>query len=342
MESKKVTIHDIAARLKMSASTVSRALSGNSRISKATIEKVKKTAVEMGYKPNALAASFRTGQSLTIGVIVPRINRHFFSNVIAGIEAITNPAGYHLIICQSNEDFLIEKESLETMVNKQVDGIIISVSSKTTNGKHIQSVIKAGVPVVFFDRLLGDVNTDYVINNNEQGGYEVTRHLIGQGYKNIVHFSGPLHSNIYADRCNGYKKAMKEAGFELHSDSIYEDVLTRNDGRSLALKMLADGNLPDAICSASDYSALGALLAFKENGIRIPEDIGISGFANEPFAELMEPGMTSLDQFGEEIGKSAAQMLIARFESDETKLDVNGKHFSPELIVRKSTTKNYK
>lgn len=339
MENKKATIHTIAAHLNMSASTVSRALNDNKRISQKTRDLVKKTAREMNYKPNQLASNLRKGKANLIGVIIPRINRHFFSHAIAGMESVTNPAGYNLMICQTNEALDSEKRSLQTMIKNRVDGIIISVSSETVDGEHIQSTLDENVPVVFFDRPLPKVNTDHVINDNHFGTYESTKHLINQGYKKIVHFTGPLHNHIYAERLKGYRQAMSEAGLEVDENDVYENVITRDTGREVALKMIKENTIPDAICSASDYSALGALLVFKEVGIKVPEEVGITGFANEPFTELMEPGITTLEQFGELIGESAAKMMISRIENKNEDKPLNEMSFKPKLIIRQSSLK---
>ncbi|HOO84971.1 MAG TPA: LacI family DNA-binding transcriptional regulator [Prolixibacteraceae bacterium] len=342
MENKKTTIHDIAAHLNMSASTVSRALGNYSRISKKTRELVQQTARELNYRPNQLASNLRKGKGKLIGVIIPRINRHFFSHAIAGMETITNPAGYNLMICQTNENAESEQQSLQTLIGNRVDGVIVSMAAGTKNLSHFEQAANEGVPLVFFDRYNEQVDADRVVNDNFSGAYEVIRHLIDQGYKRIVHFAGPQHINVYAHRFQGYKKAIEEAGLAFETDFLVPDCLTRISGESIAQKMIDDKNLPDAIFSASDYSALGALLVFKRNGIKIPQELGIAGFANEPFTEFVDPPMTTLEQFSEEIGQSAARMLIDRLENEHPKKYTSTVSFKPKLIVRESTlrTKN--
>lgn len=342
MNKKKTTIHDIASKLNMSASTVSRALNDYYRISKKTRELVKETAIEMNYKPNQLASNLRTGKGKMLGVIVPRINRHFFSHAIAGMEAITNPAGYNLIICQTNEDFEIEKQSLQTLLNNRIDGIMMSLSSGTKDEDHILAAIKEKVPIVFFDRTLRSKEVDHVINDNFSGGYEVTKHLIEQGYRKIFHFSGPLHINVYNLRFQGYKQAMNDAGLDVTNDMVFEDILTRDRGEELTEKLISTANIPDAIFSASDFSALSALLVFKNHGIKIPSEVGIAGFANEPFTEIVEPGITTLEQHSEEIGRSVARMLINRLENESENEQACTLSFKPQLIIRESSMKTNK
>jgi LacI family transcriptional regulator len=337
MEKRKTTIHHIAARLNLSASTVSRALNDNSRISKNTRELVKKTAFEMNYKPNQLATSLRKGRGNMIGVIIPRLDRHFFSHAIAGMESVINPSDFNLIICQTNEDFESEKRSLQTLINNRVDGIIISIATGSKNSDHIEAAIKEGIPVVMFDRVANNLDVDRVLNDNFAGAREATEHLIQQGYRRIVHFSGPRNINVYRDRFEGYKTAMEDAGLEVTNEMICDDVLTRVKGEECAAKLLNSGDIPDAIFSASDFSALGALLFFKSHGISIPKQLGIAGFANEPFTELTEPGITSLEQFSGEIGKSAARLLIDRIEHGNKNKVSQAITFRPKLMVRSST-----
>lgn len=324
----------------MSASTVSRALSNNRRISIKTRELVHQTAAEMSYRPNQLASNLRKGKGKLIGVIVPRISRHFFSHAIAGMEAITNPAGYNLMICQTNEGFENEQQSLQTLINNRVDGVIISIALETKTAAHFQAAINEKVPLVFFDRVVSGLPVDQVVNDNLDGGYQATKHLIEQGYRKIFHLSGPQHINVYADRYKGYKKAMDEAGFEVTPDMVFDECLTRLKGEALAESLIASGNLPDAIFSASDYSALGILLVMKKHGIRVPQEMGIAGFANEPFTELVEPGITTLEQFSEEIGKSVARILIERLENKKEEGFTSSLSFKPKLIIRDSTLRN--
>lgn len=326
----------------MSASTVSRALNDYSRISKKTKDLVKRKAIEMNYKPNQLASNLRKGKGNLIGIIIPRINRHFFSHAIAGMETITNPAGYNLMICQTNESENEELNSLQTLINNRAEGIIMSISKGTKDNLHIQAAIDGGVPVVLFDRLLKNQNVDHVTNDNFNGAYVATKHLIEMGYKKIFHFTGPLHINLYDDRCKGYKLAMEEAGLEVSDDMIFEDVITRVRGGEVTNELIENSRLPDAIFSASDFSALGALLVLKEKGLKIPEEIGICGFANEPFTELTDPSMSTLEQFSEEIGKSSARMLIDKIEHGVTTGSSSSMSFKPRLIIRDSSNRNSK
>ncbi|MCF8358479.1 MAG: LacI family transcriptional regulator [Prolixibacteraceae bacterium] len=337
MQPRKTTIHDIAIRLSLSASTVSRALNNSPRISLKTREKVRNAAAELNYKPNHLAMNLRKGKGTTIGVIVPRLNRHFFSHAISGIESVINPTNYNLMICQTNEDYETEVKGLQSFVNHRLDGIIMSIATGTKKTGHIEYVVKEGIPLVLFDRMMGKISVDQVFNDNFAGSYDMTKHLIEQGYRKIIYFSGPLHLELYTDRYNGYRKALADSSIGFENEWLFTDVLTQSRGEEVAKILIKSDNIPDAIFAASDFSALGALLVFKNAGYAIPGQIGIAGFANEPFTGLISPAMTTLEQYSEELGRSAARMLIERMEFTTGLGAPNFVVVKPKLIVRGST-----
>ena len=338
MNKRQVTIHDIARELNIAASTVSRALSNHPRISQATKKLVLETAEKMQYKPNAVASSLRRGQGNTIGVIVPLINRHFFANVIHGIETITQPEGYHIIICQSTELLHKEIENIKTLLQNRVNGIIISISAETRDAEHFKEVVKAGIPLVQFDRSLEHFPGSQVINDDFQGGYQATKHLIDQGYRNIAHFSGPLFVSLYEKRYAGYRKALEDHGMIPDKQLLFEGVITREKGMAAMEKILKGDNVPDAIFAAGDYAALGALLVAKEKGINVPAELGVAGYVNEPFTEWLDPSLTTTEQFGAEQGRQAAQVLLEQIRTEKT-LPAKKLLIPPKLIIRNSSRK---
>jgi LacI family transcriptional regulator len=196
MKKQNLTIHDIARELNISASTVSRALNNNPRISEATRNEVNAAALRTGYQPNNLASNLRRGKSFTAGVIVPRINRVFFSNVIGGIEEVLTPQGYTITICQSMESYANEVNSLKTLNNLRVDGIIMSIAAESENSEHIKTWLDQGHKIICFDRVAEDLDISSVRLNDFKGAYQTVKHLIDQGYKKIAFFSGPEHLNV--------------------------------------------------------------------------------------------------------------------------------------------------
>jgi len=337
---RKVTIKDIAKELNISYSMVSRALSQDGKVKSENRERILKKAKEMGYKPNSAAQQLRKGRSNTIGLIIPRINRVFFSNVTNGVETIAKRHGFNVIIYQSNELQSEETSGINTFFENNVAGIIMSLSSESVPQKTQKNLTSQNTPIVMFDRVITDFNINKVINDNYTGAYKAVCHLIEQGYRNIAHFSGPLQLNIYQDRYNGYKKALEDNNIEVNKELVFENILTKEKGKTLAETMLNNKTKCDAIFATSDFSALGAYAFFKNKGISIPSDMGIAGFANEPFTELI--GLTSVEQYSIEMGKSAAQLLIEEIESGEKPNPCKEINIKTELLIRNSTLKNSK
>jgi LacI family transcriptional regulator len=340
MSEKRTTIHDIAKALDLTASTVSRALNDHPKISNETKLLVRKKAKELNYTANTLAASLRTGKARTIGLIVPRINRVFISNTISGIESVTNKAGYNMIICQSEESAQKEAQNIITLINNRVDGIIMAISFETKNSKHIESALRNGIPIVQFDRIREDVNVSKVLNDNVQASYDATVHLLEQGFKRIVHFAGPQHINIYQQRLEGYRKALEDNNVAFNEKLVFINVLDKENGYNTFKKIKESKLSVDAVFSASDYSALGALLAAKELKIAIPQDLGIVGFANEPFTEFITPSLTSINQFAEEMGATTAKTLLDEIEYPSKEFIPKIINIRPQLIVRESSLRN--
>lgn len=337
MAKKQVTIHDIANFLGISASTVSRALADHPRISHNTKEAVQKAARKLNYKPNKLASNLRKGTGNTIGVIIPIINRHFFANIIHGIERIASSKDYSVIICQSDEKLNKEIESLQTLVKNRVDGILISVSSESRSGNHFSLLKDSDIPLVMFDRVLEESAFSKVVNDDFSGAYKATKHLIGQGYREIIHFGGPQHIASYKKRHEGYRRALLDQGLQYSSGRFFENVISREKGAAITAGLIRDGITFDALFAASDMSALGALLELKKNKLPVPDKIGIVGYVNEPFTEFIEPSLTSMEQFGEAMGMKAAELLFRKIEETDNQVSIT--KIEPELIVRESSVR---
>jgi LacI family transcriptional regulator len=339
LTSKTVTIHDIAREMGLSASSVSRALANHSRISKETRDKVAAVALEMGYRPNTVASNLRKGQGNTLGVIVPRINRHFFSNVIGGIERVANAEGFQVVIGQSLESFEKEKQCLQSMMHARVDGIIISVSAETTDITYLKAVKDSGIPLFFFDRVVESLGCTMVMIDDFQGAFDATEHLIAQGCKNIAHLGGPDHINVYRNRFNGYVAALEKHQLKVNDQLISREALTKKKGQAFVEQLLEQGQTPDGIFAVSDYSALGALFAFQSAGYRVPNDIKLAGFANEPFTELLSPALSTVEQFPEKLGTTVAQQFFNSLQRDNGEPAQENILIKPQLIVRASSLK---
>lgn len=322
----------------MAVSTVSRALSGHSRISEATRERVWKLAEELKYQPNHLAAALRKGRSNTLGVIVPNIDGHFFALVVKGIEEVANQAGFNVMLCQSNEDNAHEAKNVETLMNAQVDGILVSLARSTHDFKHFHKVQQLHMPLVFFDRILDGSDVSAVVVDDYQGAYQMTKHLLEQGRRRIAHFGGPQHLNIYKDRYQGYSQALRDAGLTVDEEMVvlFKD-MSLNDGPAGVRQLLALPQPPDAIFSSGDFTAVGALQALKQHGLRVPEDMALAGFGNETFSSLTDPMLSTIDQHCEEMGGAAVRLLLEMIQERSRQLSPRKIVLQPRLLARESS-----
>ncbi|WP_149304028.1 LacI family DNA-binding transcriptional regulator [Pareuzebyella sediminis] len=335
--SKKTTIYDIAKALNVTAATVSRALNNNPRISEATRQLVLKTAKKMNYKQNQLAVALKSGKSKNVGVIVPYIDRSFFSTIIRGIEEELNPQGYHVIICQTLEDGKKESDTVQNLLNAQVDGILISITRQTKNLDHFQQVLNKNIPLIFFDRKTNMKGVSSVTVDDYQGAYMATMHLIDQGCSKIAHLTVDRNLEIYENRFRGYKQALIDKGFHFEPDYVVALKSDIEAGKDAAKKLLDLSHPPDAIFSASDFGALGAITYLKSIGRQIPSDFRVVGFSNEPFTQFMELPISSVDQCPILMGKTAAQVFLEQIDSKEIHIEKKVV-LKPTLNIRKSSS----
>ena len=312
--SKPVTIYDIAKALRLTGSTVSRALRDSSDIGDDTKKKVLAMAQKMQYKPNLAAANLRTGRTKALGIVVPKINNNFFSNVIAGIEELSYEHGYNLIICQTNELFDKEVESVKMLSNHNVACIFISLSKTTTHTAHLEQAMAHHIPVIQFDRTDSKLESLRIINNNQQGAVAAVRHLHEQGYKRPAFLAGPKNINIFKERYEGFKKGLRLTGLTLDKTLVVFDCLTKEKATAAMHALLTGNNPPDAVLASADLAALGALEAAKALNIAVPAAFGICGFSNEPYTELTSPTITTVDQHSMEMGRQIMTAFLAAHE----------------------------
>jgi LacI family transcriptional regulator len=339
MNKKSATIYDISKKLNVSVATVSRALNDHPRISEATKDLVRKTAKEMNYKQNNLAKALKSGETKNVGIIVPYINTNFFSSVIRGIEEELSPHGYHVIICQSHEDVNIEKRHLNTLLNAQVDGIFMSLSKTTLDTEHIQNILNtSNTPIIFFDRKKDIAGISTVTIDDYRGGYIATEHLIREGYKNICHFAGDLNLEIYQNRLNGYKQALSDHHLTVKNENIITTGSSIDAGIEAIKTLWNKKSIPDAIFSSSDFAALGACQELKKRKIKIPQEVAVIGFSNEPFTQFMELSMSSVDQTPVTMGKMAGQVFIESVKENGSGISIEKKVvLTPQIHIRQSS-----
>lgn len=337
MRKQKVTVHDIARELNTTASTVSRALQNHPRISKRMKQAVFELAQRLNYQPNSIASSLRKGKGNTIGIIIPLINRHFFSSVIQGIEDMAYQAGYNILICQSYDSYEREKAIVETLTNGKVDGLVVSLGSETHDLKHFEVVVTKGIPLIFFDRTPMKMEVNRVEIDDFAGAFMAVEHLIEQGCRRIVHFNGPMHVSVYHNRLEGYKAALQKYQLPFDESLVFDRVITKETGENAAILISKMKPLPDAIFSSGDFSAMGVIRKLKELGFKVPQDIAVVGFANEPFGEMIEPRLSSVDQRSTDMGHSVAKLLLDEMSENQPNKSPQKIILEPKLCIRESS-----
>lgn len=335
-----ITIYDLAKKLNYSPSTISRALNNHKSIGKKTTLKIQKAAEEMGYRPNSHAASLRKNQSQTIGILVPRINRPFVSSLISGVEQAARKAGYNVLISQSNDNFEDEVANTDALFHSRVCGLIVSLGMETKTTDHFKQFIDQDIPIVFVDRVPAISNNYKVIIDNYAAGLKATNHLIEQGCKRIAHFAGAQHLNVYSLRKKGYIDALKHHDIPIEDELIIDlKTLSFEEGIEATEKLLKLKERPDAIFSANDTAAVSAIMHLKRNGVRVPEDIAVIGFNDDPIASIVEPALSTVSHPALKMGELSFQRILEhttkKTEEGVSEIFV----LDTEIIVRASTKK---
>lgn len=336
---KDVTIYDIAEELGISASTVSRALKDHPHVKPELKKRILAIAKRLGYQQNKFASNLRQRKTHTIGVVIPRLDSYFMSTVISGMEKVANQAGYQLIISQSQESVEKEVANINTLYNSRIDGLLISLSYETQSLDHLNILFRKGIPVVFFDRVCDHPKCKSVIINNFKAGYEATEHLINQGCKRIVHLAGSLLRNVYSDRYKGYLQALTDHGIKLDRNLVIFSDLSRQAGENAARQILEWKKLPDGVFTANDTSAVSLICELKRNGVKVPEEVAVVGFNNDPISSVVEPNLTTVHYPGREMGEIAAGSLINLLTGKQSEI-LSTIILNHSLIVRGSSVRS--
>ena len=339
MKFEAVTIKDIAKALGLSTSTVSRALRDSYEISPETKKKVLEYAEKINYHPNPIALSLKERRSRSIGVIVSEIANSFFSQAIDGIESIAYQNGYNVIISQSRESFEREVINLHYLTSRSIDGLIVSVAAETKDFSNFKELSARGMPIVFFDRVVNEINTHKVTVDNYQGAYDATSYLIANGYKRVAAIANNEILSITKDRLAGFKAALMDHAIAPDESFIK---FCEHGGLNLAeveeaITDLVDANpMPDAILALGDKLTTGSLRVLKAKDLHVPNDIGLIGFSNSDTAELIEPPLSIIKQPAFEMGEIATSLLIQLIESKRPVTEFETKTLAPQLIIRDS------
>ncbi|MDA0643178.1 MULTISPECIES: LacI family DNA-binding transcriptional regulator [Nonomuraea] len=303
------TIYDVARHAGVSAATVSRVVNGRSSVDPALAERVRQAMGELKYRPNAVARNLRRSQTTLWAVIISDIGNPFFTAMVRGVEDVAQKAGFSVVLCNSDEDPAKEGKYVTAALNDQMAGVIISPSGR---GTHVNRLVEAGVPVVVIDRLPRGVAVDTVMVDNEHGAQLATGHLIEAGYERIACVTGPRRLSTAAQRLRGYQRALRAAGRKVRTELIRFADFREEGGYAAMADLLRQDPRPDAVFAANNLMTVGAVECLVDQGVRIPQEVGVAGFDNIPWAHLVRPTLTTVDQPTYELGRTAALLLAER------------------------------
>jgi LacI family transcriptional regulator len=336
----KITLKHIAKELDVSISTVSKALKNSEEIGRDTKEKIQAFAKLYNYKPNNIAISLKNKRTKNIGVILPEIVHHFFTTVVRGIEKYANEKGYNVIVCFSDESFDKEVINMEMLANGSIDGFIMSLSAGTEKKgdfNHLREVTEQGIPLVLFDRVADEIACDKVVIDDVYGAYQATKKLIKEGRRRIALLTTEDFFSVSRERNKGYIKALADAKIPVKEDLILR--LPFMDIDEGLISNFLNKTKPDAVLSVNEIFGIHAARVIQRAGLKIPEDVSIIGFTDGLLAKYANPSITSVAQHGQEMGETAAKMLIDRVESEDDEASYRTKIIEPTLIERDSTNK---
>lgn len=332
-----INIKQLAEKLNLSTSTVSRAFRGHSDINKETKEKILAMASELNYQPNHMASNLRDKKSKTIAVIVPEIANNFFSRAINGIERIARDNGYHVLIYLTNDEFEKEVAFISELHNGRVDGIIMSVTGEANDHSHMHKFRKKSIPLVFFDRMYDDVITSRVATNDYDSSFSATRHLIDRGCKRVAYLVVNKNLSIGKMRMQGYLDALSSAKIDFNPGLVIE--CTNELNRNIAILKNAFNSIkPDGVFASVERLAIASYYVCHNMNLTIGNDVKIICFSSLEIASLLNPALSTITQPAYDMGVEAARILFRRLEGGEEKEnDYESVVLESELIVRQST-----
>ncbi len=331
-----VNIKKLAQLLNLSISAVSKALRDSHDISRETKEKVIALATELNYQPNPYASSLRKHKSKTIAVIIPEIANNYFTLAINGIESVAQEKNYHVLIYLTHEDVKKEISLTRYLHGGRVDGVLISVSSTTTDYAHLHQLEENGLPIVFFDRVAEGFNTVKVTTDDYESSYLATKHLIEQGCKKLAHLAMSENISIGRKRRKGFVQALTDHGMQAADNLIIECVNEEKQDTAMIEQMMLEQQ-PDGVFAAVEQYALGVYEVCRKHQLRIPADVKVICFSNLKTAAFLQPSLTTITQPAFEIGKEAATVLFKALDKKSFQL-TDDRIVIKSVLVRRAST----
>ena len=329
-----VGLKDVARHAGVSASTVSRVLTNSPLVNADTRDRVRQAMDALEYRPNRVARRLRgdTAQASLIGLVVPDIQNPFFAEVARGVERAAQESGYMVFVGNSDEDEVVEARYLELMRAERVDGIILPASSD--NAKAVTALARGGLPVVCVDRRLPRAALDTVVADNVEGAYAAVAHLLHIGHRRVGFIGGRPQLSTTQERLEGYRRALADRGIAIDDTLVRAGDSRASGGCAMTAELLALAHPPTALLVGNNLMTLGALETIHAAGLRIPDDVAVVGYDDMPWATAFNPPLTAVRQPGRELGRRAAELLLARI--DDPSRSTTLVTLKPELVVRQS------
>lgn len=302
---------------------------------------VLKYAQDNNYHPNTMAQSLKKGHSKSIGIVLSSVDNQFFSQVIDGIESEAYSQGYNVIFTQTHESYELERQNISHLTHRSIDGLLISLSTETTDVEHLTKLQAQGLPIVLFDRISDEIDTHKVVADNFKGAYEATKHLIDAGYRHIAHVTSTSYTSVTSERLMGYKQALLDNDIEI--DELYikychHGGMDLNENKQLLSELLALPVRPDAILTAWDKITTTTLSILRKLAIRIPEDIALLGFTNTLLADDLNPSLSAVQQPAFEMGRKSTEMLLSLINSKYPVTEFETIILPTKLFIRNSSS----
>lgn len=333
-----VTIKDIAETLGISKSTVSRALSGDTRnVSEATLRKVAEAAEKMGYTKNEMAVNLRNRRTRTIGIVVPEAVTSFYLQFMATVQRILQPYGYRIILTLSDEDFLTERSNFEIFETYRVDGILISSCHHRANLEFYNNYVRRNTPIVFFDRTVENLACSNVRSDDYHSAFFLVEHLVYKGYRKILHLAGPDYIRNSADRLRAYRDVLKKHGIPYRPELVVAAGVDEKDGAEAMTRILDAAIDCNAVFCFTELQALGAKRVLQERDIRIPDDMAIACMSGTKLATLVYPAITAVEQPLDRMAEEAVRLLLAKIENPQAPSE--NVVLPANMVIRASTEK---
>lgn len=331
------SLKSISEKLNLSVTTVSRALNGlgeKYRISKKTIEKIKNEAEKHNFRPNQIARGLRLNKTETIGLVIPDISNPFFATIARVIENEFRKNGYSILLTDSQENSDIETESIELLLSRKVDGLVIC--SEGTNEQNLKEMLPKSFPVVLVDRFYKNLPYPFVGSDNKKGAFDGVSHLIEMGHKKIAFIQGIPNSYTNKERLKGYKQALKHANIDVDKDLIIGNAYSEENGYQSTKILLTERIIkPTAIFTCSNQICFGALNALEELKIKVPNKISLVTFDEQPYSSMLKVPLTTIAQDKRLIAETAVE-LLSKMIIDKNSLAKTKTYLPTKLIARKS------